>query len=393
MTTPHHLSDLHAALRPGVIDLGLGHPDPALLPLDAMRRASAQAITRYGAHAMGYGYATGPGPLSDWLRHRIAQQEGRMPDADEIAITGGISHALDQLITLCTQPGDVAMVESPTYHLAVRILRDRPLRLVAVPPGADGPDVAALGALVSRLKQEGARPRLLYCVPTFNNPTGQCWSDAARREVIRLADREGLLVVEDDAYRELAYDEPAPPSLWSMAPAGSVARLGAFSKSLAPGMRVGWITADRSLIARFATCGLMDSGGGPNQFAAMAVAAYCQAGEFDPQVERFRAAYRARREALLDAIAAHLPAGCQARTPAGGFFVWLQLPGIPAQRLLPTAEAMGVSFVPGRRFFCDGQGGDDAIRLAFTLYPPPQLQQAIRRLAQAVQAHVRSNCG
>ena len=391
--TPHYLSDLHASLRPGVLDLGLGHPDPALLPLDAMQRASAQAMARYGAHAMGYGYVTGPGPLADWLRHRIAQREGRMPNADEIAITAGISHALDQLITLCTEPGDVAMVESPTYHLAVRILRDRPLRLVAVPHSADGPDVVALSALVGRLKQEGARPRLLYCVPTFNNPTGKCWSDAVRREVIQLALREGFLIVEDDAYRELAYDGPAPPSLWSIASAGSVARLGSFSKSLAPGMRVGWITADRNLIARFATCGLMDSGGGPNQFAAMAVAAYCEAGEFDPQVTRFCAAYRTRRDALLDAIATHLPAGCQARIPAGGFFLWLRLPGISAQRLLPTAEAMGVSFLPGHRFFCDGQGGEDAIRLAFTLYSPAQLQEAVRRLAQAIQRHVRSGCG
>jgi len=387
VTTPHHLSDLHAALRPSVIDLGLGHPDPTLLPLDAIRRASAQAMARYGAHAMGYGYATGPGPLSDWLRHRIAQHEGRAPDADEIAITGGISHALDQLITLCTKPGDVAMVESPTYHLAVRILRDRPLKLAAVPYNADGPDVSALSALIGRLKQEGDRPRLLYCVPTFNNPTGKCWSDAVRREVVQLAAREGFLIVEDDAYRELAYDGPTPSSLWSIAPAGSVVRLGSFSKSLAPGMRVGWITADRDVIARFATCGLMDSGGGPNQFAAMAVAAYCEAGEFDLQVAQFRAAYRTRRDALLNAIALHLPAGCEAHTPAGGFFVWLRLPGVSARRLLPTAEAMGVSFVPGHRFFCDGQGGEDAIRLAFTLYPPAQLAEAMQRLAQAIQAY------
>jgi DNA-binding transcriptional MocR family regulator len=385
--TAHHLSDLHATLQPGVLDLGLGHPDPALLPVDAIRRASAQAIARYGTHALGYGYATGPGPLADWLRDRIAQREGRMPDADEIAITGGISHALDQLVTLCTQPGDVALVESPTYHLAVRILRDRLLKLVAIPGGPSGPDPAALSELIASLKRRGERPSLLYGVPTFNNPTGLCWRDEVRRAVVALAARERILIVEDDAYRELVYDGEAPPSLWCIAPAGIVARLGSFSKSLAPGMRVGWITAGRDVIARIRTCGVMDSGGGPNQFAAMTVTAYCcEDGVFDEQVERFREAYRTRRDALMRALAAHLPTGWHARTPAGGFFVWLRLPpGVSSEALLPLAEAEGVSFLPGRRFFCDGHGGDDALRLAFTLYSPAQLEEAAMRLAQAVR--------
>ncbi len=384
--TTHHLSDLHATLRPGLIDLGLGHPDPALLPLDAIRRASAQAIARYGAHALGYGYAAGPGPLRDWLRERIAHQEGRAPAGDEIAITGGISHALDQLVTLCTQPGDVVLVESPTYHLAMRILRDRPLKLVAVPGDEHGPQPNALAERIADLKRRGERPRLLYAVPTFNNPTGLCWRDDVRAAMVALAKREGILIVEDDAYRELAYDGAAPTSLWSIAPSGVVARLGSFSKSLAPGMRVGWITAGRDLIARIASSGLLDSGGGPNQFAAMVVAAYCEDGEFDPQVARFREAYRARRNALVQALKAQLPAGCTVHGPAGGFFVWVTLPGASAQRLLPMAERMGVSFMPGHKFFCDGRDGDDSLRLAFTLYPPEQLEEAAERLGQAIRA-------
>ncbi len=341
---------------------------------------------RYGAHALGYGYATGPGPLVDWLRHCIAQREGRMPDADETAITSGISHALDQLVTLCTQPGDVVLVESPTYHLAVRILRDRPLKLIAIPGGPGGPDPAALSELIASLKRQGERPSLLYSVPTFNNPTGLCWSDDVRRAVVALAEHERILIVEDDAYRELSYDGEAPPSLWHIAPSGVVARLGSFSKSLAPGMRVGWITAGRDLIARIRTCGVMDSGGGPNQLAAMTVAAYCEDGAFEPQVARFREAYRARRDALMSALAAHLPAGWQARMPAGGFFVWVRLPaGMSSEALLPVAEAAGMSFVPGRRFFCDSRNGDDALRLAFTLYSPAQLETAAVRLAQAMR--------
>lgn len=381
------LSDLHSALRPGILDLALGHPDPELLLREEIRQAAEQAINRYGEHALGYGYARGPGPLLEWLRDRIERNEGRIPGADEIAITGGISHALDQLITLCTSPGDVVLVESPTYHLAVRILRDRPVHLIAVPGGEGGPNAQALADLIGDLKSRGRRVRLMYGVPTFNNPTGACWSEAVRRAVVALAEREDILIVEDDAYRELAYDQATPPSLWSTAAEGVVARLGSFSKSLAPGMRVGWITASKAIIARIAASGVMDSGGGPNQFAAMVVAAYCERGAFDPQVMRLREAYRARRDALLRALQRHLPADCTACAPGGGFFVWLTLPGISAQQLLPVAERMGVSFVPGHKFFCDGRSGDDSLRLAFTLYAPQQLEEAASRLAQAIRAY------
>src|SRR5207248_176376 len=207
-----------------------------------------------------------------------------------------------------------------------------------------------------------------------------------RRALVELAAAEGLLVVEDDAYRELAYDGPAPPSLWSLAPAGTVIRLGSFSKAVAPGLRLGWLTADAATVARFAHGGLLDSGGGINQFTACAVAAFCQAGRFEPQVARLRAAYRTRRDALVGALRVYLPPACRWRAPAGGFFAWVHLPdGLDAGALLPRAVDAGVAYLPGALCHLDG-GGAETLRLAFGLYPPEELAEAGRRLGAVVQA-------
>ena len=149
------LSDTQMARRPGILDLGLGHPDPSLLPVAAMKRAAVHVLDAYGSEALSYGWAAGPGPLADWLRTRIGHTEGRTPAPGELLITAGNSHALDQLLTLHTQPGDVALVETPTYHLAVRIFKDHPLQLVPVPTDDEGPRLDALKEIVAASKREG----------------------------------------------------------------------------------------------------------------------------------------------------------------------------------------------------------------------------------------------
>src|SRR5215213_6125734 len=176
--------------RPGVIDLGWGHPDPALLPVEGLRQAATAALDRYGAEALAYGSERGPGPLLRWLIGQIGASEGRAPAADEIMITGGISHALDQVCTLLTRPGDLVLVELPTYHLAVRILREHPLELVPVPAHDDGLRLDALAATIADLRQAGRAPRFLYTVPTFNNPTGVSLSPERRQALVDLAASE-----------------------------------------------------------------------------------------------------------------------------------------------------------------------------------------------------------
>jgi DNA-binding transcriptional MocR family regulator len=375
--------------RPGIFELGWGHPNAALLPVEGLRQATNEALDRWGADALNYGADQGAGPLLAWLAERIGRAEGRAPAQDEIMITGGVSQALDQICTLCTQPGDIVLVESPTYHLAIRILRDHPLELVPVPADDSGLRLDALAAAIAKLRRAGRQPRLLYTVPTFHNPTGTSLVAERRKALAELASTEGLLVVEDDVYRELSYDGPAPPSLWSLAPAGAVVRLGSFAKSLAPGLRLGWLTAGAATTGRIIDSGLLDSGGGVNHFTALIVAQFCASGRYNQQIAQLRAAYRARRDALLAGLSTYLPPGCEWTMPGGGFFVWVRLPqGLDTAELLPRAEAAGVAYIPGARFHTAG-GGANALRLAFSLYKPEELLDAAARLGDVIREAMR----
>lgn len=385
------LPNRQISLRPGILELKWGQPALDLLPVAQISRAAVQALETFGADALSYGPPQGAGALVQWLADRIGRMETRAPRLDELMLTGGISIALDQICTLCTRPGDVVLAESPAYHLALSILRDHPLDLVPAPTDDQGLRIDALAETIARLRREGRPPRLLYTIPTFNNPTGVSLPDERRRALVDLAANEGLVIVEDDVYRELYYDAPAPPpSLWELAPSGVVVRMGSFAKSLAPGIRLGWLTADSALVQRFVEGGVLDSGGSLNHFTSMVVTQFCLSGEYDALLERYRDAYHARRDALLSGLAEYMPDGCSWTDPAGGYFVWLRLPNsIDAKILLPRAEAMGVSFVPGAHFYLT-DGGHNALRLAFCLYAPDELTEGVRRLGAAIKATIQS---
>jgi DNA-binding transcriptional MocR family regulator len=379
--------------RDGIIDLAWGHPDPALLPIGGLQRAANAVLARYGADALGYGYPTGPGPLIAWLCDHLGAIDGRKPDPEAVLATAGNSQALDQVATILTKPGDSVLVEAPTYHLAVRILRDHPLNLVPIPSDEDGMRVEALPGIMRALRRGGAglqanggrsgRPRLLYCVPTFNNPTGASLPPERRRQLVEFAAEAGIVIVEDDAYGELAYDAPRPPSLWSLAPPGVVVRLGSFSKSLAPGLRAGFLTADAAIVERFRESGQLDSGGGVSHFSSLVIAEFARSGDYSANVARLRAAYRERRDALLDALGESSRPALDWRRPGGGYFAWVALPaGTDARVLLRKAEAAGVGFMTGPSFYAGPipSAATGRIRLAFTRYGPEALIEAGRRL-------------
>lgn len=386
--SPQELPLIQFVERPGIIDLGWGHPDPTLVPVDALRAAAGRAFDRYGPDALAYGAAAGPGPLIEMIRGRLGETDARVPAPDEVLISGGTSPALDQVATMLTEPGDVVLVEVPTYHLAIRIFRDHPLRLVAVPTDAGGLGLDALAAAVREVRRAGDRPRLLYTVPTHHNPSGRTTPAANRGELVALAEREGIAIVEDDAYRELSYDAAPPPSLWSLSGVpGTVVRLGTFAKSIAPGMRVGFVTADAATISRFAEGGMLDSGGGANHFAGLVVAEYMRAGDYARVVADLRDAFRARRDEMLRALAAEMPPGTTWTEPAGGYFIWVDLaPGLDARVLLPLAEARGTSILPGPTFFLDPHTGTGSLRIAFSRYPPALLAEAVARLAATIRS-------
>jgi 2-aminoadipate transaminase len=246
--------------------------------------------------------------------------------------------------------------------------------------------------VLEQLKRSGRTPRLLYTIPTFHNPTGVCLADERRRTLLQIAAEERLLVVEDDVYRELSYEGASPASLWALAhevpgAVDYVVRLGSFSKTLAPGLRCGFLTAGATLAERFAQSGLCDSGGCPSQFTACLVAQMMLDGSYDENAARVRSAYAERCRALLSGLRESLPAGCSTTSTTGGFFVWVGLPdGLTAAQVLPFAEARGVSFIGGSRFSVGGS--EQGIRLAFTMFPPDTLREAAARLGEAItEAH------
>jgi 2-aminoadipate transaminase len=383
------------------IDLAWGQPDPSLLPVAELRAAAGRALDRYGPDMLAYGNQWGPPPLREWISERLRETDARAPKLDEIVITGGTSQGLDLVATLFIRPDDVVLVSEPTYHLALRILgEDHRFELRGVPSDEHGIDVEALAETVrglpnrpSRSEPEPDRPRaFLYTIPTFNNPTGGSLPDERRRDLVDLAALQGIVILEDDTYRELAYDGPTPPSLWALAEAGSpgtVIRFGSFAKSVAPGVRVGYVTADAATVERIALSGLFDSGGSPSQFAAFVLVEYAAAGDFVVGVERFREGYRQRRDALLGGLATHLGGveGVMWTQPRGGYFAWVTLPGdIDVAKLADAATRAGTGFVPARGFYVDPQRVPNAIRLSWARYPPELLAEAAKRLASAIES-------
>jgi len=372
-------------LREGIIELTFGEPDPALLAVGLVRRAAAAVLDDAGPAALAYGPLEGPQALRDEIARRVAAREGCACSAADVLVSGGNSQALGQVLTVFTEPGDVVLVETPTYNLALGIMHDHPVEVVGVPLDEEGLKLDALRAALAEQRAAGKRARLLYTIPTFHNPAGVCLSETRRQGLLEIAAEHDLIVVEDDVYRELAYEGHAPPALWTRDGEAPVVRLGSFSKTLAPGLRVGWINASRGLLERLSAAGVLESGGCVSQFAASVVGRLLASGGYDEHLAELRRAYAARRDALAGALRSHLPAGCGCTSPAGGFFIWLTLPaGLAATALLPLAESHGVAFAPGARFCSDGD--DRSLRLAFSLYDGATLEEGARRLGAAVTA-------
>lgn len=379
------LAGVQAGGPPGTIPFVYGHPDPALLPVEQVAQAAQEALQRAGRLALQYGPEQGYGPLIDYVIGKVQADEGLALERHQVMITAGAAPALDMITRRFTRPGDLVVVEAPSYHEAIATLRDYPVVLRQVPCDEDGLRTDLLAARLAEWSREGRPVKLLYVIPSFQNPSGATLSWPRRQHLVALAQEHGFWIVEDDVYRDLYFEMPPPPSLFALAEGRQVLRLGSFSKILAPGLRLGWVIGPPEAIRHLVASGLKGNEGGANPLSCHVVHAFCRRGWLEPHIQHLRARYRARCQALLQALAAHMPPGVTWNRPAGGFFLWVRLPeGVLSGEVLQRAEARQVTFAPGKIFFAEG-GGERELRLPFSFVPPEEMERGCAVLGRVIQ--------
>ena len=359
---------------PGLISFAGGFPDPQTFPRERVSALFREFAVTGESTAYQYAPTRGlAGPL-DALAGRLETLQGRRPAEDELLITSGAIEALELITKSFVDPGDVVVVEGPTYLGAIQAFRSYEANLVAVPLDEHGLDVGDL----ERQLRSGLRPKLVYTIPDHQNPAGVSLTLSRRTQLVELAGRYGFLVVEDVAYRELGFFDETLPSLWSLAP-DVVVQTGTTSKTLFPGVRLGWAVGPADISAR-----LVSAKQNTDQCAgALGQRLFEESvrrGWMDDQVARSRALYRSKCDRLLAALERSLPEGSAWTRPQGGFFTWLTLPGADSVQIARRAAEQGVGVVPGTLFFPDGRGVD-TMRLSYSMVDLAQIDEGINRLA------------
>lgn len=371
---------VQAVAPPGVVDLGPGYLDPALLPVSLLRDAYSSALSEFGSASLAYGENRGALSLRTALAARATASGGTGCTPEQLVITAGTSHMLHLLATAFAQPRSVVLIDSLCYDLGRRIFTDCGLRLREVPGDSAGMDPKALGEAL----RDTDLVAFIYQNPTFQNPTGLVVSAERRRELLAVAREHGTLIVEDDAYAELTLDCPGPPSsLAELSGYRGVIRLLTFSKTLAPGLRLGWLQADRAVTERLVRRGLFASGGALNHTTSLAVLAMLRSGAYNRHLAWLRVQLRTRRDALTGALGESLSDRFGFVPPGGGFFLWLRCDGAAEDDLLSAARRAGVRVTAGSQF---GAAGFASIRLSYSLNGPAKLSDAARRLATELNA-------
>jgi 2-aminoadipate transaminase len=376
------MQSLSQSLAPGMISLMIGYPDPATLTTPEFATAVNHALGSPEL-ALNYGNEQGNPSLINYLATRISSTQHIPVSADQVMITAGSTHANDMIARLYARGGAV-IVEGPTYADALHIYRDHGIEIYSVPMDTQGLIVSEFEALLNRL---AAPPRLFYTIPNFHNPTGITTVEVRRREILRLAQQYNFMIVEDDVYRELAFDTNVPLSYFALSQGMdvNVMQIGSFSKTLAPGLRLGWIVADKSSTQRFVNCGTTQMGGGASPLSAQIAADYCSSGAWETHVQHLRALYQTRRDTMLTALERCMPAGVTWTIPAGGFFVWLTLPErVHGQEVKREAAARGVLVSAGEGYFIDPVDGMRNLRLAYSSAPLRAIETAVKILGEVI---------
>lgn len=372
------------ANRKEVVSLAGGMPYVKALPQDSLVDSVERVLRHNGPEALQYGSGQGDPGLRDVIRQVMAA-EGIVARSDDIVVTTGSQQGLDLLAKLFVNPGDVVLTESPSYVGALGVFRSYQADVRHIAMDDDGIIPEALRQTIHQVRAEGKTIKLLYLVPNFHNPAGVTLAAARRAEVLDIAKDNNILLVEDNPYGLIWFDSPAPAPIRS-ADEDSVVYLGSFSKTFAPGLRVGWVVAPPGIRAKLilaSEAAILS----PSVFTQLIIRDYFHNEDWNAQIDSFRHVYRERRDAMVEAIAEHLPALSHTH-PAGGFFLWAQLPeGLDSKEMLPRAVTELVAYTPGTAFFANHEGRGH-LRLAFCYPEPERIREGIRRLARVIRDEI-----
>jgi len=362
-------------------DFAVGHPDASTFPSQALGDATTRMLLREGPDLALY-----PGDMShDAARYLVSDKlklhEGIDIPPSRIMITNGSTQGLLMVAEAFLNPGDSVIIEEYCYPGTLRAFSYCEPHYVTVPTDNEGIIVTELAHVLDRLTAQGVTPKFIYTIANFQNPTGSVMSLARRQAMMRVAEDRRLLVIEDDAYGDLIYEGEPVTSLYALSHTQNVVRLGTFSKIVAAGVRLGWIIAPEPVLAKMAVSKI---DGGTSAFTSRAVAEYLQA-HLNDRMDTLLGVYRAKRDAMLEALEEHLDGVATWSQPQGGLFIWVRLPeGVDTTKLLEAAHAAGVTYLPGTNFSPEGKGAN-YLRLSFAYLGPEKIREGIAVLARVLK--------
>ena len=375
--------------KPGLISFAGGLPDPHVFPVEEIREITNEVLTREPHRALQYGLTSGDIRLRKILAQRAAA-EGMPLTEENVLITTASQQGLELISKIFIDPGDVVIVEMPSYLGGLNAFTTYRADLVTIPLDEDGMRVDILGEKLKELEDAGRLPKFVYTVPDFQNPAGVTLSTDRRKKLLEICYRYDLPLVEDTPYRELRFEGEAPPDLLSMDDRGHVVSLHTFSKILFPGMRLGWALASKDIIDKMELAKQSMDLCTPS-FTQSIILRYIERGLLDPQIQSIIEIYRRKRDIMLEALETHMPKveGISWTRPQGGLFLWVTLPdAIDTEEMFNEAVENDVAYVLGKAF-CANSGGEHSMRLNFSYPDEAEIAEGVRRLAEAVKSRLK----
>ena len=363
--------------KPGLISFAGGLPAPEVFPIKEVAAAAERVLSKYGASALQYAITEGLVLLREKLVKRLESDAARL-SPENIIITQGSQQSLDLLSKLFIDKGSVVFTENPSYLGALQSFQLFQADIVAIPSDEQGMNIARLREQLKKRK-----PRLVYIMPSFQNPTGISYSLERRKDLVAVLKEHEVIVVEDDPYGELIFEGERMPSLYSLGQSRNFIYLSSFSKTIAPGFRVAYVVGDEEIIRKLAIA-KQGTDLHTNTFGQYIVNEYLESGHYQAHIDLIKQTYKERRDVMLAAMERHFPKTSSWNKPSGGMFFWVKLPeGWDARELLLTCIEHDVAFVPGREFFPDGSGGN-TMRLNFSNATPENIKEGIRRMGEVL---------